>query len=655
MANGVITLTSTRDVLEGRIVWESAAHSPQENNSYVAAHLQVRRNDGYTTKGTWKGSLQVDGRIEEFSKSSITVGSDWVTMIEFSVDAVPHNNDGTGYCYIKGVVNGPTGTSMSGHKVEGEQAVTLDKIDRFLNIDSFYSTSRTLRSIKCYFAVSEPRSETYYSLDNGVTWIGAATYWEEMAADQKSGSFLIKNLNPGTTYNIKVKIVRADNGLATESSPITVATFPAGIVNTAPDINVGDNATITFNNPSGQQLETYTEIIINNSIVVNTQPVDITQLTQYTFEYTENFIKNTYLAMINTATATIRYVIKNTEEGVSYYHWQDKTISIINSNPIFNNFTFADSNEKTVALTGDNQKIIKYYSNVKATVSVANKATAQNYATMKTYRLIVGNKQAEVPYSEDSEVNVEVLNVESNDITLYAIDSRNFSTSKTIPPSAFLDYYKIVVGTVSAAREAGIGKTVILTYSGTIWNQNFGAIQNSIISAEYYYRVTNTTEWIKGGTILKPTISGNTFSETLEIQGDLAGEGFTQSESFEIKVVVKDELSSYENSAVFGSGIPLIAHHKKGIAFGGMYDTSVDAIAQFYGDIAVKGEKIKNIKRFSIPVEQITNPEKFGWYLVLSGEMPLAYNNYAFMLLVQQNGSRRCWNFIYKHPCRTCR
>ena len=35
-----------------------------------------------------------------------------------------------------------------------------------------------------------------------------------------------------------------------------------------------------------------------------------------------------------------------------------------------------------------------------------------------------------------------------------------------------------------------------------------------------------------------------------------------------------------------------------------------------YGDIAVKGEKIKNIKRFSIPVEQITNPEKFGWYRI---------------------------------------
>lgn len=655
MANGVITLESTRDVLEGRIVWESAAHSPEENNSYVAAHLQVRRNDGYTTKGTWKGSLQVSGRVEEFSKSSVSVGTDWVTMLEFSVDNVPHNDDGTGYCYIKGIVNGPTGTSMAGHKVEGEESVQLDTISRYLAINSFYSTARTLRSIICYFTVSHPRNATYYSLDNGATWIGAATYWEEMASDQKSGSFLIKGLEPGVNYNIIIKVHRADNGLVTYSSPITVATFPTAVVNTAPDsINVGDNATITFNNPSGQYLETYVDIVINGNIVTNIPAVEVTNLTSYTFNFTEDFIKNIYIKLANIDKAIIRYVVRNIEDNQYSYHWIDKDICVVNSNPIFNNFTFVDSNAKTVALTGDNQKLIRYYSNVKATISPSNKAIAQNYASMKTYRLIVGGKQAEASYS-DREVNLEVTNIESNDITVYAIDSRNFSTSKQVPPSGFLEYTRISVDTVMATRAAGIGKTVTITYTGKIWNNNFGAVQNSIKTAKYYYRIANTQEWIEGKTILNPVIAGNTFSQTLEIQGDLDGEGFTQSESFEVKVFIEDELSAYETSFVFGSGIPLIAHHKKGVGFGGMYDTSVDAIAQFYGDIAVKGEKIKNIKRFSIPVEQITNPEKFGWYLVLSGEMPLTYNNYAFMLLVQQNGSRRCWNFIYKYPCRTCR
>ena len=50
MANGIITLNSKRAVLEGRVVWESVSNGPVANNSYVAGHLQVRRNDGYTTK-----------------------------------------------------------------------------------------------------------------------------------------------------------------------------------------------------------------------------------------------------------------------------------------------------------------------------------------------------------------------------------------------------------------------------------------------------------------------------------------------------------------------------------------------------------------------------------------------------------------------------
>lgn len=129
MANGIITLGSTNSKLEGRIVWESASHGPVQNLSYVAGHLQVRRNDGYTTKGTWTGAMNIGGEVHSFSNASTSVGSDWVTMLEFYIYQ-PHNNDGTGNCYFEAYCNGPAGTSMAGHSVSGSQTVTLDFIAR---------------------------------------------------------------------------------------------------------------------------------------------------------------------------------------------------------------------------------------------------------------------------------------------------------------------------------------------------------------------------------------------------------------------------------------------------------------------------------------------------------------------------------------------
>ena len=56
---------------------------------------------------------------------------------------------------------------------------------------------------------------------------------------------------------------------------------------------------------------------------------------------------------------------------------------VADSNPTFTNFDYEDVNPKTLGLTGNNQTIIKGYSNVKGIVSISNKAMALNSDTMK--------------------------------------------------------------------------------------------------------------------------------------------------------------------------------------------------------------------------------------------------------------------------------
>ena len=52
------------------------------------------------------------------------------------------------------------------------------------------------------WSVDNPRDSTYYSFDNGVTWIGSSTHGETLASDLKSGAFNILSLTPNQTYNI---------------------------------------------------------------------------------------------------------------------------------------------------------------------------------------------------------------------------------------------------------------------------------------------------------------------------------------------------------------------------------------------------------------------------------------------------------------------
>lgn len=130
MAEGIITLTKTGGgSLAGRILWSSTGKGIQENASVVTAQLQIYKPNGYTTMGTWTGSLTVGAKNVSISYYS-HVGSDWVTIATVET-TVGHNPDGTGTCYLYAKLSGPGGTTVEGTSVSGSATVTLDTIDRY--------------------------------------------------------------------------------------------------------------------------------------------------------------------------------------------------------------------------------------------------------------------------------------------------------------------------------------------------------------------------------------------------------------------------------------------------------------------------------------------------------------------------------------------
>lgn len=592
MANGLIGLTSTSSKLEGRIVWESTSNGATANNSNVVGSIQVRRNDGYTTKGTWSGALTIHETTENFSNSSTIVGSNWVTMKQFTVYNVPHKTDGSGACWISGWCNAPSGTSLAGQSVEGSSTVTLDKIARYLSITSFEIRNITINTIQAYWATSEARSLTEYSL-NGGAWTNIATYGDVVANDEKSGTFNIKDLTPNTSYTLKIRCTRKDNGLVTESGTKTFSTYNIATINQAPNFNIGENPTITWNNPSGCRTVAYAENIVNGDIESKiAEEVDVSSKTSYTYSLNASTL---YSKVPNSNSGTIRYVIKSSNDGKDYWATVERNYYVTNSNPTFSNFTFKDTNSKTTALTGDNQKFIKGYSSLQATVSTANKAIAKNSATMKNYTLTVGTKNSgEVAYSSSADVNLSVSAIDNNVVFVTAKDSRQNTTAvqKIISDVNYYTYTDLTITKCTLTRsDGGVGTQVTLNYEGAIWNKNFGSVTNAIVSIKYEYKITGTSTWTTGTTTLTPNVSGSKYSQTILIQGDLAGSGFNDQNSYDFRLTVSDKLSTKKFTTIFGAGTPLVAYHKNGMAIKGKYDTSAGGALQVYDDdVWVRGK-----------------------------------------------------------------
>lgn len=365
----------------------------------------------------------------------------------------------------------------------------------------------------------------------------------------------------------------------------------------ANNFNDEQNPYLTFNNNGGFQLNAKLEFsglqIVRNNIP-NTG--------NYTFQLTENERNILRNAANKSNSLTIRYVIATVVDGAEkWWSLYDRTMTIVNANPIFNNFEFKDVNEKTVALTGDNQKKIKNYSNIEATISVANKAIAQKMATMSKYRLQIGTKQIDANYSDNSDVSLTLNKVDNNVIRVYAIDSRNNSTLKDLSPSAFIDYTDIKILSANVNRSnGGVGSTVTLNLEGEFWNDNFGIVNNSIKSLKVQYKSTISDEWIDSDTIT-PDISENKFSKTITIKGDLGAEGFNVSNSYDIKIIAEDELSTFPFNTILGKGTPAIAIADDGVAFGTPYDESVGGNLQgIYkiGDIFLSTSSENPAERF---------------------------------------------------------
>lgn len=328
------------------------------------------------------------------------------------------------------------------------------------------------------------------------------------------------------------------------------------------NFNIGETITIYTNRKSASF--THTAVIKFNGQTVRTQTgIDAS----YSWNTNELFAK---IPNQNQANGTVELTTYSggTRIGTSTVNF---TGYVVNSDPVFNNFDCEDTNTITKTLTGNNQKYIRKYSNLKITITSANKMTTKNSATPKYYNIVVGNKIEKLDYST-SEISKTINNMDDNTVTVFAVDSRGNQKDKT-KSLDIVEYSETVLQSVKIERKEGVGETVLISLSGKYANINFGAKANTVKSIQFRKKSKTETEfesWVE----IKQLVTINTENGTFSCDSkEITGQTFTLGTEYDIEVQVKDELSSDTEPVSLNSGKVLLSALKnKGISIGGIYN-----------------------------------------------------------------------------------
>ena len=286
--------------------------------------------------------------------------------------------------------------------------------------------------------------------------------------------------------------------MSVSGKSMTLTTIPRASTVSCSTANIGRVATITINRASSSFTHTlsYTFDNLSDTIVTKTNETSVPWIIPTTF-YAE--IPN---SKSGTGTITCDTYNGSTKIGTKTCTFT-ATVSESTSRPTLSP-TVVDNNSTTTALTGDNTKFIKYYSNA----AVGTGAEARDSATLVSQKITCGSKSI-------SSGSGTIKKVEGGTFKFSATDSRDYTTSQTVTKT-LINYVKLTCSmNASAASTSGVAE---LKISGNYWNGNFGATGNTL-TVQYRYKEQggSYSDWTDSSASIDN--SNHTYSATVTISG----------------------------------------------------------------------------------------------------------------------------------------
>lgn len=301
----------------------------------------------------------------------------------------------------------------------------------------------------------------------------------------------------------------------------------------APDFNDEQNPTINYSNPAGESVTSLRACISLDGATDNISYRDISKTgTSYTFNFTD--AERTILRNLATSnTKAVIFFIETVIGGTTLRHTMSKTLTIINANPVVGAVTYKDNNAVTVAITENNQRIIRNNSNLLFTLGTA---TAKKSATIAKYQLTIAGVTQEITTAGD--INWGRLNLSSNTTaTVKVIDSRGNSASKNV--EIIIDDWELPKALISINRKNNFYSETYLKADGIYSSLN----GKNTMSIQYQYR----------------KITDKNFSELFNLENNVqTSVELDNNYKWHVIVVVGDRIGETTYNLYVDIGMPII-------------------------------------------------------------------------------------------------
>lgn len=318
------------------------------------------------------------------------------------------------------------------------------------------------------------------------------------------------------------------------SGTFTLNDIPrAATITAAPNFNDTDNPTITYNNVAGNNVTTLQACISLTGDTDDIKYRDISKTgTSYTFSLTDAEREVLRKACTTANSRTVIFFIRTVIGGTTLYSTLSKTLTIKDGSLLLSP-TVVDINPRTIALTGDANKLIRYYS----TAEFNNGETARKHATIIERKVFNGANAANTATGSFSAV-------ESNTFGFTAKDSRGNSLAKTITKD-MVNYIKLTCNMDAKAELADDNTTTItLDVSGNVFIGSFGAKANKMY---LWYRLKAEGEEYGEWVSIDFTLDNHAYTTTAEIKG------LDYTKAYTVQAIAQDDIflaySNYATSA----------------------------------------------------------------------------------------------------------
>lgn len=378
------------------------------------------------------------------------------------------------------------------------------------------------------------RNETAVVLDTGE---GKYAYITSSWQTILSATFPVKHSSSGYGEISFTAEVKAPSGTAQAGSKLFVSKensvaslgtiVRAATIASAPNFNDEENPSITYWNPSGNNV-TSLQICITldgSNDDIKYRDIPKTGNGNYTFELTEEERNVLRKATVGSNSRSVGFYLKTVIYGGTYYSKVWKTFTVINANPTLSPVVI-DTGSTSVGLTGDNNVVIKGFNYM-----VANsRAAAKKGATIES-QTITSGAQA---FAGGGSAGFS--NTESPEFIFKAVDSRGNVVTQTVTKS-FIDYIPLTCDLiVDPPTTAGDTQLVI---TGNYFSGTFGK-QSNTLSIYYRYKIASGDygEWVS----VPITVNeDNTYTLTV----DISGLDYTKAHTFQAKA--QDKINTIES------------------------------------------------------------------------------------------------------------